>query len=109
VEWYRAEAEREFALRAKGMASRHGLRYRKTVVSDARTRWGSCSSNGTIALNWRLMMAPEAVVEYMVAHELGHTLEPNHSKRYWAGVERLCPAWREQEAWLRRHGVGLVL
>ena len=107
--WYTAEAHRELAGRATAIASKHGLTYRKIVIGDQKSRWGSCYPNGTISLNWRLMLAPEPVATYLVCHELAHLAHPNHSKAYWAKVEKLCPSYREQETWLRKFGLSLVL
>lgn len=70
-------------------------------LSAARTRWGSCSHHGGISLNWRLVFMPLAVVDYVVAHELAHLREMNHSPRFWAVVEQLCPDWRALRAELR--------
>jgi len=109
VEWYFREAERELIERAVALAARHGLTYRKIVVGDQKSRWGTCYQNGTISFNWRLMLAPEEVANYLVAHELAHRAVPNHSPKFWAKVEELCPAYRDHERWLRRFGPSLVL
>ncbi len=80
-----------------------------TVRNQPRSRWGSCSSTGTISLNWRLVQTPDAVRDYIIHHELMHLREMNHSARFWARVEEVCPAWRDAERWLKRNGslVGL--
>ncbi len=72
------------------------------ALSSARTRWGSCSSQGKIRLNWRLGHFPLPVIDYVVAHELAHLKEMNHGPRFWAAVERLCPDWRQRRLELRR-------
>lgn len=72
------------------------------ALSSARTRWGSCSRQSGVRLNWRLVHLPEELADYVVAHEMAHLLEMNHSKRFWAVVERLHPAWRESRAELKR-------
>jgi len=107
--WYSAEAQRELSLRAKLIAEKHGLRFKKIVIGDQKTRWGTCYPNGTISFNWRILLAPDAVATYLVCHELGHRVHLNHSKAYWAKVEELCPSYREQEKWLRKFGLSLVL
>ena len=66
--------------------------------------WGSCSATGTISLNWRLVQTPEAVRDYIIHHELMHLKEMNHSGRFWARVEEVCPGWRDAETWLKRNG-----
>jgi len=71
------------------------------ALSSARTRWGSCNQRGQIRLNWRLGFFPPAVIDYVVAHELAHLKEMNHSSRFWSVVERLCPEWRTQRAALK--------
>lgn len=73
-------------------------------LSSARTRWGSCSARGNIALNWRLILLPPAIVDYVVCHELAHLKEMNHSPRFWSVVERLCPDWQALRKELRQRG-----
>ena len=73
-------------------------------IADQATRWGSLSGRGTLSLNWRLIMAPQAVFEYVVNHELAHLTHPNHSQAFWAEVERLMPDYQAHRQWLRRHG-----
>jgi predicted metal-dependent hydrolase len=107
--WYRGEAEREFTAWARELSARHALPFRRLVIGDQKTRWGTCYENGTLSFNWRLMLGPEPVARYLVAHELSHVAEPNHSTRFWAKVEELDPGWRAQESWLRRYGASLVL
>jgi predicted metal-dependent hydrolase len=77
-------------------------------VRDQRTRWGSCSARGTLSFNWRLVLAPFDVLDYVVVHELCHLREPNHSSRFWRLVESRRPDWRAQRAWLHEHGPELL-
>ena len=107
--WYRGEAARVLEGHARELGRRHGLDYRKIVIRDQKRRWGSCSSSGTLSFNWRLMLAPAEVARYLVAHELSHRAHPDHSLRFWDKVAELCPGFREQERWLKRNGVSLVL
>lgn len=86
----------------------HGLVPNEIRTSDARTLWGSCSSTGSVKVNWRLIFAPEAVHAYVVAHELAHLRVRDHSARYWAVVEQLDPAWRRKRDWLKRHGEAII-
>jgi predicted metal-dependent hydrolase len=74
------------------------------TVRNQRSRWGSCSAGGTVSLNWRLVQAPESVRDYIIYHELMHLREMNHSHRFWARVEEVCPGWRDAERWLKRNG-----
>lgn len=77
-------------------------------LRDTGSRWGSCTSRGDLMFSWRLIMAPEDVLDYVAAHEAAHLVEMNHSPRFWALVEQLRPDWRGQRAWLRTHGATLL-
>jgi predicted metal-dependent hydrolase len=91
------------------LAAMTGVDVKQVIVRNQRARWGSCSANGTISLNWRLVQTPDFVRDYIVYHELMHLREMNHSARFWARVEEVCPGWREAEHWIKRNGslVGL--
>ncbi len=103
----RAEARRRFAAMAMEAGQAAGLRPRRVVVKDTRTRWGSCTADGTVMLSWRLLLAPEAVQHYVVAHEVAHLRHMNHGERFWALVHALTPHRATAEAWLRARGAGL--
>lgn len=113
----RPTLEAHFARRAKielpartwELAAITGVDVKHVTVRNQRSRWGSCSANGTISLNWRLVQTPESVRDYIIYHELMHLREMNHSARFWARVEEVFPGWREAERWLKRNGslVGL--
>jgi len=94
----------ELPARAWELAAASGIAIRRVAVRSQRSRWGSCSAGGTISLNWRLAQAPELVRDYIIQHELAHRAEMNHSALFWRRVEAICPAWREAERWLKRHG-----
>lgn len=79
------------------------------TVRDQKTRWGSCSGKGTLSFNWRLMLAPPAVLDYVVVHELCHLTHMDHSKAFWALVESVCPDYRVHRKWLKEHGQELIL
>ncbi|MCC7008100.1 MAG: M48 family metallopeptidase [Acidobacteria bacterium] len=100
----RAMALRELPTRTHSLARAHEIAIASVSVRNQRSRWGSCSPRGAIALNWRLVQMPPDVADYVILHELAHRLHPNHSRRFWRAVERLCPAWRAAERWLRAHG-----
>ena len=89
-------------------AGRIGVEYRRIRIAGQRTLWGSCSSRGTLSFNWRLGLAPPEVLDYVVVHELCHLRVPNHSRRFWALVERHRPHWRQQREWLRDFGPELL-
>lgn len=78
-------------------------------MTDTRSRWGSCSSTGTISLSWRLLLAPEACLDYVVWHEACHLVHAHHGPTFWALLGRHVPDWREPSAWLRAHGTDLRL
>jgi predicted metal-dependent hydrolase len=102
-------AKVELPARAWELAALTGVAVTHVTVRNQRSRWGSCSANGTISLNWRLVQTPDFVRDYIVYHELMHLREMNHSARFWARVEEVCPGWREAERWIKRNGalVGL--
>jgi predicted metal-dependent hydrolase len=81
-----------------------GVDVKQVTVRNQRSRWGSCSANGTISLNWRLVQTPETVRDYIIYHELMHLREMNHSDRFWRRVAEVCPGWREAERWLKQNG-----
>jgi predicted metal-dependent hydrolase len=99
----------ELPARAWELAATTGVDVKHVTVRNQRSRWGSCSANGTISLNWRLVQTPESVRDYIICHELMHLREMNHSARFWARVEEVFPGWRDAERWLKRNGslVGL--
>lgn len=89
---------------AESLASRLGKQPTSIALRDTRSRWGSCTSRGDIMLSWRLIGAPPKVFEYVVAHEMAHLLELNHSPAFWAHVTRLMPDWKRARAWLKSQG-----
>ena len=105
----REKARQLFAERLAHYAPHLGVASPPLRLSSARTRWGSCSHHGGIALNWRLIFMPLAVIDYVVAHELAHLKEMNHSPRFWSVVEQLCPDWRARRLELRHQGRNLPI
>jgi predicted metal-dependent hydrolase len=93
---------------AQEEAERIGVSTAESVSERQRTLWGSCSSRGTLSFNWRLVLAPLEVLDYVVVHELCHLRVPNHSRQFWALVERHRPYWRQQRDWLREYGPELL-
>lgn len=108
IRFYQRAAKPYFAERLAVWAARMSLQPRQLMVSSAKTRWGSCTSNGDIRLSWRLMQAPASVIDYVVIHELAHLAEMNHSARFWAIVSAACPQWKIERAWLKQHGATLL-
>ncbi len=107
--WYRRAARIEIAPRVERAVAEVGVDYARLTIRGQRTRWGSCSTSGTLSFNWRLLLAPEAVLDYVVWHEVCHLRVPDHSKRFWRLLARHRPEYREQERWLRRYGSTLAL
>jgi predicted metal-dependent hydrolase len=96
-------AKTELADRTCELAAAHNLEVKRVAIRNQKTRWGSCSRNGTISLNWRLIQLPAAVRDYIIIHELMHLRELNHSPRFWAEVEKVCPDFRSAEDWLKQN------
>jgi predicted metal-dependent hydrolase len=100
-------AREQLITRLQQLAAEHGLAVGRITIRNQRSRWGSCSRSGAIALNFRLVQMPPAVCDYVLVHELMHLRQQNHGRRFWALVERACPAYREAERWLRYTGRAL--
>ena len=101
--WYKAYALKLLTERVALYAMQHGFQPGRIRITSARTRWGSCSSNGTLSFTWRLVMAPLDVVDYVVIHELVHLRVHNHSKDFWDGVVALMPDYKRHMGWLKSH------
>jgi len=107
--WLKSEARSHLNDRAHHHAGALEVAFARVSIGDMRSRWGSCSSRGPLRFNWRLIMAPDAVLDYVAAHEVAHLLEMNHSDRFWAHVERCVPDYRAHRRWLRSDaGSGLM-
>jgi predicted metal-dependent hydrolase len=102
-DWYRTQAAEFLGARVRHYTQRTGARYSRIGISNARGRWGSCSSKGVLNFSWRLMMAPREVVDYVVVHEVVHLEELNHSKMFWAKVKTLAPDFLKAKRWLEIH------
>lgn len=107
VDHLRRVARDALAARAKQHAATLGRPIAAIAIRDPRSRWGSCSGGGRLSFSWRLVLAPPAVFDYVVAHEVAHLVEMNHSPRFWAVVARLHPEPGPARLWLRRHGAAL--
>jgi predicted metal-dependent hydrolase len=106
-QWYRTEAAKLINERADKLSSQMGISYKRVAIRGQKTRWGSCSHRKNLSFNWKLIMAPEPVIDYVIIHELTHLKEMNHSKRFWELVAEYCPAWRDYKKWLKRHEADL--
>lgn len=103
----RARAAAELPRQLLALAASLGLTVARVSIRDQRSRWGSCSPKGHIALNFRLLLMPAEVREYVLIHELMHLKQPNHSRRFWRLVAAACPRFRDAERWLRTYGSSL--
>jgi predicted metal-dependent hydrolase len=107
--WYRRQARSEVAPRLDAAVARAGRSYSSLQIRGQRSRWASCSTSGAMSFNWRLLLAPAAILDYVVEHEVAHLDVQDHSERFWRLLGSRSPRWREHEAWLRRHGHALRL
>lgn len=101
--WYRQQAYNIFKQKADTFKTAMGLNYRRIVIRGQRKRWASASPVGNLSINWKLLLAPEAVVDYVIMHELAHLKHMNHSKKFWEFLSLYCPKWKEHRKWLIRH------
>jgi predicted metal-dependent hydrolase len=108
IDWLKTEAQRDLERRSAVHAKRLGVIVRSVSTRNQSSRWGSCSSSGALNYNWRLILAPPFVLDYVAAHEVSHLLEMNHSDDFWATVERTLPNMERGRAWLRAHGRELM-
>jgi predicted metal-dependent hydrolase len=100
----RREARERISLIAQSEAVALGVSYARISLRDQRSRWGSCSTTGTLSFNWRLVLAPHDVLDYVVVHEICHLIEMNHGPAFWALVSRRRPGYLEAKEWLDEHG-----
>jgi len=107
--WYRRRARLEVASRLEAATARAGTRYTTLQIRGQRTRWASCSTTGAMSFNWRLLLAPPEILDYVVEHEVVHLEIQDHSPRFWAELQQRVPEYRAHEAWLKRHGQSLHL
>lgn len=107
--WYKEHAYKVISERVAQYAHKYGFTPNLVKISSAKTRWGSCSPDGTLNFTWRLVMAPLEVIDYVVVHELAHLRVKDHSRKFWRVVEDICPAYKKQRKWLRENGEGLNL
>jgi len=107
TDWLKRRAREEISPRARAHARTLDRRVAKISIRDTTSRWGSCSSRGGLSFSWRLVLAPEEVLDYVSAHEAAHLVEMNHSPAFWRLVGQLVGDWEPQRRWLKRHGAEL--
>ena len=105
---YRRNARQTFERQADQYAEQMGVEYEQIEIRNQRTKWGSCSATGTLGLNWRLMMAPMEIVDYIVIHELAHLQESNHTDAFWSLVAEHDPEYETHARWLDEHSAELI-
>ena len=109
MQWYRKHAEKQIKERVKKYQNKIGVEPNSIKIKKQKKRWGSCSSLGNLNFNWKLIMAPMRIIDYIVVHELAHLKYPNHSKEYWDLVESIIPDYEQKQEWLRINGRQLDL
>jgi len=109
VEWYRECAERHIAEKVKRFSAQYNISFDRIVITNAGRRWGSCNSNGILRFSWRLAMAPQDIIDYVVVHELVHIKHLNHSRAYWQEVTNILPDFKQRKRWLFRNGHRFIL
>lgn len=107
--WYQEQAGRLLVEKSHIVADLLGVRLGRITLKVTKSKWGHCTPGGDIQYNWQIVLAPEAVVDYLVAHEVSHRLELNHSDRFWRWVAKVCPGYKAQRQWLKVHGQKLVI
>jgi len=107
--WYRRQARAEIGPRLDAAVARAGTGYSGLTIRGQKTRWASCSSTGHMSFNWRLLLAPPEILDYVVEHEVAHIEVMDHSPRFWRLLASRSPRWREHSAWLKRYGATLTL
>lgn len=109
IKFFKKEAEKNFKKRLLIYSKLMNLEYEKFRLSNAKTRWGTCNSKKTIAINWRLIMAPQSVIDSVIVHELAHLKHPNHSKEFWKTVLFFFPDYQNAKNWLKNNTAKLQM
>jgi len=99
--WYRREAKAIILEKVNEFAKQMHVNYQEISIKDQKSRWGSCSSKKNLNFNWRIIMCPEPVCDYVIIHELCHLTHMNHSPNFWGLVEKYCPAYKQYKKWLK--------
>jgi predicted metal-dependent hydrolase len=106
--WYQTQALKLLQAKTDVAVARLGASYRGITIKATRSKWGHCTAQGAIQYNWQILLAPEPIVDYLVAHEVSHLLHHNHSPAFWAVVASLCPNYKHCRAWLKANGMQLM-
>ncbi len=105
----RAKAREIISSSVSYWSSRMGVRYGRIAIREQKTRWGSCSEKGNLNFNWRLVLAPPEIRDYVVIHELSHLAHLNHSREFWNKVAEFCPEYKTRRRWLKENGHTLII
>lgn len=106
--WYKSKAVDSIPKRVGLLSKKVGINPSRVVLKNQHSRWGSCTTKGDILLNWRIIMAPTSVSDYVILHELAHLKEKNHSERFWQIVETIMPRYEAQQSWLKKNGGNMI-
>ena len=107
VDWYIDKATTYLNRRSEYWANKIGVNYSSITIKKYKSKWGDCNSIKGISYNWRIMLAPQSIIDYVVIHELCHLKHMNHSKEFWALVAKYCPDWKDKRSWLKEHSRAL--
>lgn len=107
IDWHRSHAEKRLSEKTRRYAKILNVKPNTVSVTEYKSRWGSCSTKGDVGYNWKIIIAPHNIIDYVVVHELCHLIEHNHSPAYWKCVERIMPNYRESKKWLKANGTKL--
>jgi predicted metal-dependent hydrolase len=108
LKWYMIQANKILVNRITDLARRYNLIPSKVFIKNQKSRWGSCNSRNEIRLNWRLVLMPYSVMDYIITHELCHLKHMNHSKDFWNLVENFIPNYKDSEKWLKNNGISIL-
>jgi predicted metal-dependent hydrolase len=107
--WYKIQARQIISQQVEDFSAQMKASYTSLTFSDTKSQWGSCTHDNKLQFSWRLVMTPITVLNYVVIHELAHTTEKNHSRKFWELVNKYCPSYNRQRKWLKEHGNTLVV
>ena len=108
-QWYQRQALSILTAKTDAMVALIGAKHSGVTIKATRSKWGHCTVRGAIQYNWQILLAPEAIVDYLVAHEVSHLRHHNHSPDFWALVASICPEYKKRRAWLKANGMHLIL
>jgi len=105
--WYKEQAKKYITNRVNQLATEHKFQFNKLFIRNVASKWGNCSKENNLSFNWRLIKAPEKVIDYVILHELCHTVILNHTQAFWLKLSTVCSTFKEQADWLKKYGKSL--